>query len=208
MQILSPNQVGGIVLCGGHSTRMGRPKLSLPFGDETMLERVVRIVGEVVSPVVVVAATTQELPPLPATTIVARDEIEGLGPLGGLVAGLAALKGRAEAAYVSGCDTPLLKAAFVRALVGALDSHEMAAPRGEEYHYTLAGVYRTMLESRVRELIARGRLRSQLLVEKSDAWLVDLAELLAVDPELESLRNVNTPVEYEAALGLAGIHPG
>ncbi len=187
---------------------MGRPKLSLPFGDETMLERVVRIVGEVVSPVVVVAATTQELPPLPATTIVARDEIEGLGPLGGLVAGLAALKGRAEAAYVSGCDTPLLKAAFVRALVGALDSHEMAAPRGEEYHYTLAGVYRTMLESRVRELIARGRLRSQLLVEKSDAWLVDLAELRAVDPELESLRNVNTPVEYEAALGLAGIHPG
>ena len=47
---------GGIVLCGGKSTRMGRPKLSLPFGDETMLSRVVRIVSQVVSPVVVVAS--------------------------------------------------------------------------------------------------------------------------------------------------------
>ncbi len=69
---------------------MGRPKLSLPFGDETMLGRVVRIVGEVVSPVVVVAAAGQELPALPRETLVARDEIEAQGPLAGLAAGLAA----------------------------------------------------------------------------------------------------------------------
>ena len=31
--------VGGIVLCGGQSSRMGRPKAWLPFGNETMLER-------------------------------------------------------------------------------------------------------------------------------------------------------------------------
>jgi molybdopterin-guanine dinucleotide biosynthesis protein A len=207
VQILSLNQVGGIVLCGGQSTRMGRPKLSLPFGDETLLERVVRIVGEVVSPVVVVAATTQELPPLPAGTIVAHDEIEGQGPLGGLVAGLAALNGRAEAAYVSACDTPLLKSGFIRTLIDALGTHEMAVPRGEQYHHTLAAVYRTMLESRIRDLIAGGRLRSQLLVGESDARLVELAELRAVDPDLDSLRNVNTPEEYEAALRLGGIRP-
>jgi molybdopterin-guanine dinucleotide biosynthesis protein A len=186
---------------------MGRPKLSLPFGEETMLERVVRIVGEVVSPVVVVAATAQELPPLPAGTLVARDEIEGQGPLGGLVAGLAALNGHAEAAYVSACDTPLLKAGFVRDLIDALGTHEMAVPRGEEFHHTLAAVYRTMLESRIRDLIAGGRLQSQLLVGESDARLVELAELRAVDPDLDSLRNVNTPEEYEAALRLGGIRP-
>ena len=37
-----------IVLCGGRSRRMGRDKASLPFGTETLLERVVRIVSEVV----------------------------------------------------------------------------------------------------------------------------------------------------------------
>ena len=56
MQAVPRDRFGGIVLCGGKSERMGRPKLLLPFGDETMLARVVRIVGQVVSPVVVVAA--------------------------------------------------------------------------------------------------------------------------------------------------------
>ncbi|HEV7998661.1 MAG TPA: molybdenum cofactor guanylyltransferase [Planctomycetaceae bacterium] len=208
MQILSPNQVGGIVLCGGQSTRMGRPKLSLTFGDETMLGRVVRIVGEVVSPVVVVAAGTQELPSLPPGTIVARDDAEGKGPLAGLAAGLAALNGRADAAFVAACDVPLLKPAFIRALIDAMGTHEMAVPRGADYYHPLAAVYRTMLEARVRGLIAEGRLRSQLLVQASDVSAVDLADLRAVDPELDSLRNVNTPEEYEAALRSAGFSSG
>ena len=56
---------GGIVLCGGRSTRMGVPKATLPFGPETMLQRVVRLLGAVVSPIVVVAAREQSLPELP-----------------------------------------------------------------------------------------------------------------------------------------------
>lgn len=193
------------MLCGGQSMRMGRPKLSLLFGNESMLGRVVRIVGEVVAPVVVVAASSQELPPLPAGTIVARDDIEGQGPLGGLAAGLAALGGRVDAAYVSACDVPLLKAAFIRAMIDALGRHELAVPREDGYHHTLAGVYRTILDARVGGLIAAGRLRFQLLVQESDAGIVDVVQLRAVDPGLQSLRNVNTPQEYEAALRAAGI---
>ena len=56
--------VGGVVLCGGRSSRMGRPKASLPFAGETMLARVVGVLGGVVSPVVVVAASGQDVPQL------------------------------------------------------------------------------------------------------------------------------------------------
>jgi molybdenum cofactor guanylyltransferase len=184
---------------------MGRPKLSLPFGNETMLGRVVRIVGKTVSPVVVVASAEQELPTLPAGTIVARDEFERHGPLAGLATGLAALREQADAVYLSACDVPLLKEAFIRLMIDALGTHEMAVPRQEDYHHTLAAVYRTALEPRVRRLIAASQLRSQLLVQQSDARLVSLDELRAVDPELESLRNVNTPTEYEASLRAAGV---
>ena len=82
---------GGIVLCGGKSTRMGVSKATLPFGPETMLQRVVRLLGTVVSPVVVVAAREQSLPELPDDITVARDEREQRGPLEGLRAGLTAL---------------------------------------------------------------------------------------------------------------------
>src|SRR5947207_9913868 len=106
--------VGGIVLCGGQSKRMGRPKAWLPFGGELMLPRVVRLLGEAAAPVVVVAAPGQEVPPLPPDVTVVRDEEKGRGPLQGLAAGLDALAGRAEAAYLSSCDVPFLRPAFVR----------------------------------------------------------------------------------------------
>jgi molybdenum cofactor guanylyltransferase len=196
---------GGIVLCGGKSTRMGRPKLSLPFGDETMLARVVRIVQSVVAPVVVVAACDQELPELPAGTLVARDEFPDRGPLSGLSAGLNALADRAEAAYASSCDVPLLKPEFVRTMIEALGTHELAIPRDGEYHHPLAAVYRTALADRASRLIAEGRLRPFFLVAECDARRIDVSELCAIDPDLGSLRNTNTPEEYRSALLAAGL---
>src|SRR2546423_5298546 len=102
-------RAGGIVLCGGQSSRMGRPKAWLPMAGELMLPRVVRLLGEAVSPIVVVAAPEQDLPPLPAEVKVVRDEEKGRGPLQGLAAGLTALQGEVDAAYASSCDVPFLR---------------------------------------------------------------------------------------------------
>src|SRR4051794_38541695 len=99
-RIMNPESCGGVVLAGGKSTRMGTSKALLPFGPETMLQRVVRLLGRVVSPIVVVTAPGQELPALPADVIVTRDEREGRGPLEGLRAGLKALPPDVDAAYV------------------------------------------------------------------------------------------------------------
>ncbi|MDH3214116.1 MAG: NTP transferase domain-containing protein, partial [Myxococcales bacterium] len=77
-----------IVLCGGRSRRMARDKASLPFGEETLLERVVRIVSQVVDEVWVVAREGQEVA---GAYRIARDPEEGLGPLAGLCAGLEAM---------------------------------------------------------------------------------------------------------------------
>src|SRR5437588_2934689 len=90
---LSMLRVGGIVLCGGQSKRMGRPKAWLPFAGELMLPRVVRLLNEVVSPIIVVAAPEQDVPPLPEGINIVRDEESGRGPLEGLAAGLTALQG-------------------------------------------------------------------------------------------------------------------
>src|SRR5688572_11337638 len=109
--------LGGIVLCGGRSSRMGRPKAWLPFGSETLLQRTVRVLGDVADPVVVVAAPGQDLPNLPPSVLVARDDREYLGPLNGLLTGLAVLADRAGVAYLSACDVPFLLSAFVRRIV-------------------------------------------------------------------------------------------
>lgn len=186
---------------------MGRPKHLLPFGSETLLERMVRRVGEVVSPVVVVAAADQELPSLPTEVLIARDEVEGRGPLAGLVAGLAMMKSHREAAFVSSCDAPFLQPAFMRRMLSLLGKYDLAIPREDSYYHPLAAVYRTSLEQPIRQLLAEDRLRPFFLLERCSANIIDVEHLKSVDPELASLRNMNHPEEYKQALIDAGLNP-
>jgi len=191
---------GGIVLCGGRSSRMGRPKAWLPVGDEVMLQRVVRVVGEVVGPVVVVASPGQDVPPLPGGVELVRDAAEGLGPLVGLVAGLAALEGRADAAYLSACDVPFLTPAFVRRVCDNLGDVPVCVPESGGQFHPLGSAYRPAVVPVATALIAAGRLRMSSLFDAVPTRVLGPADFADIDPEMLSLRNVNTPGEYAAAL--------
>lgn len=198
-------RAGGVVLCGGRSSRMGRAKALLPFGPEVMLQRVVRILREAVDPIVVVAAPDQELPPLPEGVRIARDEQEYLGPLAGIGAGLRALAGEVDAAYCSSCDVPLLRPEFVAAVISELGEHDAVVPREGDFYHPLAAVYRVSLADQVAALVNAGRLRPLFLIEECRSRALDINELQRVDPLLESLRNVNSPDDYTAALRDAGV---
>jgi molybdopterin-guanine dinucleotide biosynthesis protein A len=193
-------RVAGIVLCGGQSQRMGRPKAWLPIAGELMLPRVARILSEVVQPVVVVAAREQDLPPLPPDTAIVRDKERGRGPLAGMAAGLAALAGKADAVYVSSCDVPFLKPAFIRRLIDLLAKHLICVPKIGGYHHPLAAVYRLEIVDAVKQLLSAGRLRPTLLLDMAPARTVEAAELADVDPTFQSLRNLNTAEEYQQAV--------
>ena len=193
-------RVGGIVLCGGQSSRMGRPKASLPFGDELMLPRVVRLLSEVVAPVVVVAAPRQKVPALPEGVAIVRDAQKGRGPLQGLLTGLQALSGRADAAYLSSCDVPFLKPAFVRRLITLLGDHAICVPHVGDYHHPLAAVYRLDVAEAVDRLLKQDRLRPVFLFETVPTRIVEAGELADVNPAFQTLRNLNRPEEYKLAL--------
>jgi molybdopterin-guanine dinucleotide biosynthesis protein A len=193
-------RVAGIVLCGGQSKRMRRPKAWLPFAGELMLPRVVRLLSEVVQPIVVVAAPDQDVPPLPAEVEIVRDEEKGRGPLQGLLAGLTALRGKADAAYLSSCDVPFLQPPFVRRLIDLLGDHAICVARVGDYHHSLAAVYRLDVADVVTRLLLENRLRPFFLFEVMPTRVVEASELADVDPTFQTLRNLNTPQEYEAAL--------
>lgn len=196
--------VGGVILCGGHSKRMGQPKLSLPFGPELMLQRVCRILAEVVGPIVVVAARDQEMPTLSADVRVVADEYESLGPLAGIATGLGSLRGEVESAFITSCDVPLLRPEFVREMISRLGNHDVVVPHDGQYDHVLSAVYRTSLEGQARQLLASDRRRPIFLLDESRSVRVPIEELRNADPQLDSLRNTNTPEDYAAALKLAG----
>jgi molybdopterin-guanine dinucleotide biosynthesis protein A len=190
---------GGIVLAGGKSTRMGSSKALLPFGPETMLQRVVRLLSETVSPIVVVAAAAQELPALPRDVIVTRDEREARGPLEGLRAGLKALPGEVEAAYVTSCDVPLLVPGFVLQMIDLARGYDIAVMEIDGFTHPLSAIYRRTTLPMVEDLLATDRLRPVFLFDAVKTRRVRPEEMTA-DPELRTLRNLNTREDYERAL--------
>ena len=197
---------GAIILCGGKSSRMGRDKATLPFGPELMLQRVIRLVSQVVQPdqIVVVAAPEQNLPIIPVSVRVARDEQRDRGPLEGLAAGLRMLQTDADCVYATSCDVPLLVPLFVQKLFDLLGDHEIAVPRDGQHHHPLAAVYRTSVLGTVEALLSHDQLRPRFLFDRVNTREVAVEELQDVDPQLQTLENLNRREDYLAALGQAG----
>jgi molybdopterin-guanine dinucleotide biosynthesis protein A len=183
---------------------MGLPKLALPFGPELMIERIVRIIGGVCPRIVVVAAPGQDLPALPSHVTVAHDQRANRGPLEGLLAGLKAIRGEADAVYVTGCDVPLVVPGFVRRIFDLLGDDTASVPVSDGFHHPLAAVYRPGIVDVIEELLSRDRLRPTYLFDIVATRRVEEKELRDVDPQLNSLKSVNRPEEYFEALKAAG----
>jgi molybdopterin-guanine dinucleotide biosynthesis protein A len=152
-----------------------------------------------------VAAPDQDVPNLPAGIEVVRDAERGRGPLQGLAAGLAVLVGRAETAYACSCDVPFLRPEFVRRMIELRGDHAICVPEVGGYRHPLAAVYRVDVQPVVAQLLANDRLRTMSLFEHLPTRFVCPEELAEVDPDFATLRNLNTPQEYEAALREADV---
>ena len=197
---------GAIILCGGKSSRMGQDKATLPFGPECMLQRVVRLISEVVpaSNIVVVAAAHQTLPPLPADVRLTRDEHQDRGPLEGLAAGLRCLGTDVDAVYATSCDVPLLVPGFVTQMFARLGDHEVAVPYDQERFHPLAAVYRSTVLPQIQRLLNDDQLRVRLLFDKVPTCRVATDDLRHVDPRLSTLENLNSPEDYRKSMLAAG----
>jgi molybdopterin-guanine dinucleotide biosynthesis protein A len=199
---------------------MGSPKAWLDFGGETLLARVVRTVRRVCAPVVVVAAPGQDVPPLPPDIAIARDPLEGRGPLQGIAAGLHALiepPGGSEgvdAAFVTPTDAPFLAPALIARLAALRGSdHDVAVPHTDNHFHPLAAIYACTCLAHIEALLAADRLRPFFLFERVSTVVCDAPTLLAdpdlatADPALRSFENINTPEDYTRALLSLGVGP-
>jgi molybdopterin-guanine dinucleotide biosynthesis protein A len=189
-----------IVLCGGRSRRLGRDKASLPFGSETLLARVVRLVREVADDVVLVAREGQELP---AGFEAVRDPAEGLGPLAGIAVGLGAV--REDRALVVACDMPLLEAGLARRLLELSQGVHACVPVVGGYPVPTCAVYARSAAALARELLARRELRPRAFLDGVSTRYVAEGELRDVDPELLSFLDCDDEESYRKALRAAGL---
>lgn len=208
--------ITGIVLCGGQSTRMGQDKALLPFGDETFLARSIRLVGKATNEVIVVGRPDQVFAPngggnpflvhrsatreggvgLPVR--IAHDPVEGLGPLAGIAAGLAA--STSDVNVVVACDMPLVRPAVLRRLIELREDADICLAVIDGHASPLCAVYRQSVAGVARDLLAAGERRVMALLDRVQTKRVEAAMFRDLDPNLDSFVSCDTPETYAVLL--------
>jgi molybdopterin-guanine dinucleotide biosynthesis protein A len=193
--------ISAIILAGGSSSRMGRDKASLPFGAETMLERVVRLVrGE--ADLVIVAGRAGQAVPDGVTLVV--DEEEGRGPLPALVRALGLVE--TSLTLVLACDMPLIEPAVLGKLITLIDGVDAVVPSTDGHMMTTCAVLRTdpAREAAARS-IADDERSLRAFLRRLEPRVAPENDFREVDPDLRSFVACNTPADYRQALVLAGL---
>jgi molybdopterin-guanine dinucleotide biosynthesis protein A len=200
---------------------MGESKAALDWHGATLLHRTASLLARTLDgPIVVVGAPGQDLPALPPGVELYADPVEGQGPVQGLAVGLAAVADRAALAFVCSVDMPFLQPAFVlRVLAGLSDPpvdqpadpdvgppFDIALPFARGFRQPLAAAYRTALAESIAKWLAEGVRRPGQVFERcrvrtlDESWLLADLELARLDPDLDSVTNVNDPDDYAEAL--------
>jgi len=185
-----------IVLAGGRSSRMGRPKALLLFDDQPLIVHIVNALRRQFSEVIVVASPGQDLPSLPATIV--RDDVAYQGPVGGIAYGLAAAAG--DVCFVTACDSAFLRPSLIAHLLSQIEGHDVVVPHWQGRFQPLHAVYRKSVLPFLQAQLARGELRPIFLFDHVRTRRIDEDEIRRFDPEGASFFNMNTPEDYAEAL--------
>jgi molybdopterin-guanine dinucleotide biosynthesis protein A len=172
---------------------MGRDKAFLALGGRSLIEIVVERVRAVASEVIVVTNTPLRYAHL-ATRLV-RDIHRGVGTLGRIHAGLAAA--RHDHALVVGCDMPFLNPSLLAYLASLAPHYDAVVPRVDGLFEPLHAVYCRSCLPLIEAQISTRQWQAFSFYPRARVRYVERAEIAHFDPELLSLRNANTPKEWQ-----------
>jgi molybdopterin-guanine dinucleotide biosynthesis protein A len=182
------------VVAGGQGRRLsGVPKGLLTLQGRTVLERLLDL-APVFADVLLVANTPEPYARFGLRT--AADVVPGKGAPGGVHAALVAA--RTEWVLAVACDMPFVSPEAVRVLL------EARSPELDALCFTVSGrvepllaVYRAALARPWGEILKQEDPSLRELLARCRAKVLPEEALRAVDPELRSLVNVNTPGDLQ-----------
>lgn len=187
--------MGGYILAGGASSRMGTDKASLVLGRETFVERIGVALRSIAKSIYVVSShhSSAEFR-LPVVPDIHRNR----GAMGGLHAALSHTE--ADWIAVVSCDLPFVTAPLFERLtsLSQQDFDAVAPIQSDGRPQPLCALYRTStcLEV-VNALISARELKPRELLSRVRTRWVSFEELSDLEDSDRLFTNVNTPEDYE-----------
>lgn len=179
---------------------MGRDKVHMRLGKDTLIERVLAAVAPLEVPCALIANQPGEFAHLGLP--IHADLRPGMGPLGGLHTALSTTS--AEAVLLLACDLPFVTARFLRFLVGQLGDHQAVVPHGEDGFQPLCAIYARSCLPAVERLLDADVFKVMRLFPEVDMRVLEPDQWRAFDPHGRLFVNLNTPGDYQQALEWVG----
>jgi FdhD protein len=193
---VTPDMIGSgvtaVILAGGKSTRMKSNKALLPYSGELFIERIHRQLSELFPEVILVTNTPELYRFLPCRMV--ADEFPGHGSLAGIHAGLKHSK--TDYIFVVACDMPYLNNELLRKMVSKADGYDVVIPESDGGYEPLHAIYRKNCLPAMENALQDGKIKIIDCFDWNKVSVVSRDEIVEVDPEFLSFRNINTPEEY------------
>ena len=185
-----------VILAGGFGRRLGRDKATCPAAGRPLLHWTALAAAQATDDIVVVRRADQQLlTAMGAPWREATDRRPERGPLAGLEAALE--RTAHDLAVLIACDMPLVRAELLTAVAAAARGAEIAMPVVDGYAQPLLAAYRRSVAPQIGALLDAGEGRLRALLPLVDHILIAADDLRRLDPQLESLTNVNHAEDLE-----------
>ena len=195
---------GTIILAGGKSKRMKKNKVLMKLGDKPLLSHIVEKVLGLTRETIVVVGKNDDLKNysslLPLTVTLLKDDVEGIGPLAGILIGMRSM--RSKYALVLPCDSPFVNREVLKYLLNNTQGADAIIPQWPNGQIEpLHAVYKVSSAIPALETTLRkGELFIIDMIKRLDEVLyVSTEKLRELDKELITFFNINFLEDFKTA---------
>ncbi|MBI5594290.1 MAG: molybdenum cofactor guanylyltransferase [Deltaproteobacteria bacterium] len=187
------DDVTGVILAGGRSTRMGKDKATLEIGGVSLFENILWVM-QALFPQIIIAGDRRDLssPDIPCYS----DHYPG-SALGGLYTGL--YEAKTDLIFVASCDLPFPDPYIIRLILAYRHDFDVVVPKTPYGLEPIFALYRKTCLDHMKDMLEHDEYRIYDFYPKVSVRYVNVDEL--PDGWENSFLNVNTPEEFQSVGG-------
>lgn len=182
------DNVTGVILAGGESTRFPGNKCLAEVGGMPTVERAVSLFRRVVGRVIICTNCPELFFRFGCPMV--GDILTERGPMTGLLSAMTASP--AEWFLVAACDMPFIQEGLVRCLISVDRGEDAVVPVFGSHPQPLLALYHRRLIPLFCARISEGKKGLRFLLDEIDVAYVDERRVREQDPEGTSFLNINT----------------
>lgn len=186
------DNVTGIILAGGKSSRMGEDKAFLPFPEKSLIEILIDKLSFIFKDLIIITNKLHLYEKYGIKTYC--DILKERGPLGGIYTGLVSSEDMHN--FIVACDMPFLNRDLIQYMLGEISDYDVVIPERNDRLHPLCAVYSKNCIKPIEKGLSKNNLKITDFLKYVKTRIINEKEIAQFDLDNSSFVNINTPKDY------------